>query len=209
MTRYVAHTHTHTHTKRKWQVFWEVTCSKHSPFYSLTLPGRKAAFPHQRREVASHLRDLDDTWWRLGSVSRWSQERERREPGSLSPHQTAGPADPRARAGKLQRSAASGGLSRFRNAANKPHSESHRQRWQDVEAEGSLKQHFLQWDGWWMSFHPSSANTWAVQNRIPNWAFGVGPDSFTKRVGVEQSGNEAQQSTIFHHDHFKSYIVLL
>lgn len=63
------------------------------------LPGRKAAFPNQWREVASYLRDLDHSWWSLGGFPRWRQEREWGESGSVSSHQTAGPADPGARAG--------------------------------------------------------------------------------------------------------------
>lgn len=64
------------------------------------LLGCKAAFPHQWWEVASHLCDLDYSWWRVGGFPRWCQEGEWRESGSVSSHQTTGPADPRPRAGK-------------------------------------------------------------------------------------------------------------
>lgn len=63
-------------------------------------PGGEAAFPHQRREVAPHLRDLDDARRRLGGVSRWCQEGERGEFGAVPPHQAPGTADPGPGAGK-------------------------------------------------------------------------------------------------------------
>lgn len=69
-------------------------------FTCLLPPGGEAAFPHQRREVAPHLRDLDDPRRRLGGFSRWSQEGERGESGAVSSHQAPGPADPRPGAGK-------------------------------------------------------------------------------------------------------------
>lgn len=62
--------------------------------------GRKAAFPHQRWEVASYLRHLDHTRRCLGGFPRWSQEGQWGESGPLSSHQTPGPAHLGARAGK-------------------------------------------------------------------------------------------------------------
>lgn len=62
-------------------------------------PGGKAAFPHQWRKVASYLHNLDHSWWCMGSFSRWSQEGQWGESGSISSHQTTGPAHLGARAG--------------------------------------------------------------------------------------------------------------
>lgn len=70
--------------------------------------GCKAAFPHQRWEVASYLCHLDHSWWRMGGFSRWSQEGKWGESGALSSHQTTGPADPWAGAGKHAKKAYEG-----------------------------------------------------------------------------------------------------
>lgn len=75
--------------------------SSHIMYYAFgTIQGREAAVSHQRRQVASHLRDLDHSGRCVGSFPRRRQEGEWRESGSLSPHQTPGSADPRPGAGK-------------------------------------------------------------------------------------------------------------
>lgn len=87
---------------------WRVCCSEMQVFSVLVwrfrsfcfLEGGKAAISYQRREVASYLRDLDNSGWRLGSFPRWCQEGKRREPGAVSSYQTTGAADSGPRAGK-------------------------------------------------------------------------------------------------------------
>lgn len=63
-------------------------------------PGGQAALHHQRRQVAPHLCDLDHAGRRVGSLPGWHPDGQRREPGPVPSHQTAGRAGAGPGAGK-------------------------------------------------------------------------------------------------------------
>uniref|UniRef100_A0A672UQT7 Neuronal pentraxin 1 n=1 Tax=Strigops habroptila TaxID=2489341 RepID=A0A672UQT7_STRHB len=52
--------------------------------------GGQTALCHQRWQVAPHLCHLDHAGRRVGSLPGWHTDRQRREPGTLPPHQTPG-----------------------------------------------------------------------------------------------------------------------